>query len=74
MKTVEITIGPKGDVQLETRGFAGKACQFVSQALISSLGACVSEQLTAEFYQSEPAFARQANAASTPFSLGAPRP
>lgn len=51
MKTIEVTIGPKGDVQLETYGFAGASCRDVSKALITSLGLPVAEQLTAEFYQ-----------------------
>ena len=68
MKTIEVTVGPKGEVQLETRGFAGRACQDLSQALIDSLGQSVSQQLTAEFYRSETA--QQATSASS--SPGAP--
>ena len=71
MRTIEVTIGPKGDVQLETRGFAGRACQDVSRAFIDSLGQAVAEQLTAEFYHSEAA-CTQANASAT--SSENPRP
>jgi len=66
MKTIEVTVGPKGEVQLETRGFAGRACRDVSQALIDSLGLSRSEQLTAEFYRSETARAQQATTTNSP--------
>ena len=65
MKTIEVTIGPKGEVQLETRGFAGRACRDASQALIDSLGLSRSEQLTAEFYRSETTCVQQAAATSS---------
>lgn len=71
MKTIEITIGPKGEVQLETRGFAGGTCRDAARALVSSLGLAVSEQLTAEFYRSETNSAQHA-ATSTSSSSGAP--
>jgi hypothetical protein len=70
MRTIEVTVGPKGEVQLETRGFAGRACQDVAQTLVGCLGQPVAEQLTAEFYRSETACA-QTNAAA---SLETPRP
>ena len=72
MKTIELTIGPQGDVQLETRGFAGGTCRDVSKALSGSLGQPVAEQLTAEFYRSETPCAHQANAACTSSSPGDP--
>jgi hypothetical protein len=65
MKTIEITIGPKGDVQLETRGFAGASCRDASKALVASLGLPVAEQLTAEFYQSAHAAAHRLDAGSS---------
>lgn len=70
MRTIEITIGPKGDVQLETRGFAGASCRDVAKALVASLGQAVSEQLTAEFYRSEQACDNELKAKSTLFSGG----
>ncbi|WP_428308152.1 DUF2997 domain-containing protein [Lacipirellula sp.] len=70
MKTIEITIGTKGDVQLETRGFAGASCRAVAKALVGSLGQAVSEQLTTEFHRSEQACDNELKASSTPFSGG----
>jgi hypothetical protein len=64
MRTIEVTVGPKGEVQLETRGFAGRACQDVAKTLIGSLGQSVAEHLTAEFYRSETACAHT-NASAT---------
>jgi hypothetical protein len=64
MRTIEVTIGPRGEVQLETRGFAGRACQDVAKTLVGCLGQPVAEQLTAEFYRSETACAHT-NAATS---------
>jgi hypothetical protein len=74
MKTIEITIGPKGEVQLETRGFAGGTCRDAAKALVGALGQTVSERLTAEFYRSEQTCANELNATSQSFSSGAPKP
>jgi DUF2997 family protein len=47
---MEIIISPSGETRLETKGFAGAACQRASQFLEKALGMTQSEQLTAEFY------------------------
>ena len=31
-KIIEITVSPKGETKLETRGFAGVACQLLEEA------------------------------------------
>ena len=71
MRTIEVTIGPKGEVQLETRGFAGGTCRDVAKTLVGSLGQTVAEQLTAEFYRIETTQQAAAASASSP---GEPRP
>jgi hypothetical protein len=53
VKVIEITIGPKGETRVETRGFTGGACREASRFLEQALGRRASEQLTAEFYQDE---------------------
>ena len=51
---IEIVISPTGQTRLETRGFAGAACRDASRFFEQALGQPVSEQLTAEFHQSQP--------------------
>ena len=50
-KITRIIVGPKG----ETRGFSGGECREASRFIEQALGQPVSEQLTAEFYQSQSA-------------------
>jgi beta-lactam-binding protein with PASTA domain len=54
MKTIEVMISPKGETEIETRGFVGRSCQQASQFLEQALGTKVSEMATAEFYQTQP--------------------
>ena len=58
-KTIEVIVSPQGEVQLQTRGFAGASCQRASQFLEEALGAKTREQLTAEYYY--PAVTRDQN-------------
>ncbi|AGA26324.1 DUF2997 domain-containing protein [Singulisphaera acidiphila] len=51
MKTIEITVGPRGETTVETRGFRGGACREASRLIEQALGTRSGEQLTAEFYQ-----------------------
>ena len=50
-KTIEVTISPKGETKIETKGFAGGECRQASQFLEETLGVRASEKLTTEFYQ-----------------------
>jgi hypothetical protein len=52
-KIIRIIVGPKGETRIETRGFSGGACREASRFIEQALGQPVSEQLTAEFYQSQ---------------------
>lgn len=50
MKTIEIIVSPKGESLVETKGFAGESCREASKFIEQALGTKVSEQKTAEFY------------------------
>ena len=50
-KTIEITISPRGESQIETKGFFGGECREASRFLEQALGKQLGEQLTAEFHQ-----------------------
>ena len=51
MKTIEITVSPKGETKVETKGFSGSDCQAATRSIEAALGARESESLTSEFYQ-----------------------
>ncbi len=53
MKTIEITVSPEGKTTVQTRGFAGSSCRDASKFLEQALGQRTSEELTAEFHQSQ---------------------
>jgi hypothetical protein len=53
VRTIEITVDPKGGTMVETRGFSGAGCREASRFVEQALGARASEQLTAEFYQDQ---------------------
>ncbi len=53
MKTIEITINPKGETRVETKGFAGPECREASRFLEQALGARMAETLTAEYHQGQ---------------------
>jgi hypothetical protein len=53
VKTIEITVDPRGQTRVETRGFTGSECRQASAFLEQALGQRTSEQLTAEFHQTQ---------------------
>jgi hypothetical protein len=53
VKTIEITVDPKGQSKIETKGFAGSECRNASRFLEEALGCQSSETLTAEFHQGQ---------------------
>ena len=53
MKTIEITVGPKGETKVETKGFTGGACREASRFVEQALGSRSAESLTAEFFQGQ---------------------
>jgi len=50
-KIIEVTVSPKGETSIQTKGFRGGACREASQSLEAALGLRIGEQLTSEFYQ-----------------------
>jgi Protein of unknown function (DUF2997) len=50
VKTIEITVDPRGETKVETRGFAGGECREASRFLEQALGTRSAETLTAEYY------------------------
>ena len=51
MKRIEITVDPKGNTNVETKGFAGSQCVAASKFLKDALGTEASMRTTVEFYQ-----------------------
>lgn len=51
MKRIEITVGPKGTTQVETKGFVGDSCLEASEFIKQALGKQSTPQKTAEFFQ-----------------------
>ena len=54
-RIIEVTVSPKGETTVQTKGFAGSECQQASKFIEQALGIVASDQKTAEFYQSQPA-------------------
>jgi hypothetical protein len=54
VKTIEITVDPKGQTRVETKGFTGGECREASKFVEQALGTRTGEQMTAEFHQSQP--------------------
>ncbi len=54
MKIIEVTVSPKGETKIETKGFAGGECWQASRFMEEALGVRESEKLTAEIYQQQP--------------------
>jgi hypothetical protein len=54
MTRIEVIVSPKGQVTVQTVGFAGPACRQASRALEQALGAVVSDRPTAELYEAAP--------------------
>jgi hypothetical protein len=55
VKTIEITVDPRGQTKVETRGFTGGECREASRFIEQALGTRTGAQLTAEFYQAQQA-------------------
>ena len=53
MKTIEITVGPRGETKVETKGFTGGECRDASRFVEQAMGVTTAESKTAEFYQGQ---------------------
>ena len=49
-KTIEVTVSPKGETTIQTKGFSGEACREATRKLEAALGVRGREQLTNEFH------------------------
>ena len=54
-KVIEITVDPKGEATVQTRGFSGGECREASKFVEQTLGQKTAETLTAEFHQGQQA-------------------
>lgn len=50
-RLIEVTVSPRGEATVQTRGYAGGECRDASRFLEQALGARTGEVLTAEFHQ-----------------------
>ena len=48
---IELVISPQGEITLNTKGYAGPACQEASRFLEEALGIVTQERKTSAFYQ-----------------------
>jgi hypothetical protein len=55
VKTIEITVDPKGQTKVETKGFTGSACRDASRFVEQALGRPTAETMTSAFYQTQEA-------------------
>jgi hypothetical protein len=53
-KIIRVIVSPRGETRVETKGFAGGECREASRFVEQALGQPVGEQLTTEFYQTQP--------------------
>jgi hypothetical protein len=58
LRIIEITVSPKGETTVQTKGFAGVDCLEASKWLEQALGIATTDNKTAEYYQ--PATTEQA--------------
>lgn len=49
-KIIEVTVSPKGETTVQTKGFIGTDCLLASKFVEQSLGISTAEQKTGEFY------------------------
>jgi hypothetical protein len=54
-RIIEVTVSPRGETTIQTKGYAGGDCLQASKFLEQSLGVAAAEHKTAEFYQTNPA-------------------
>ncbi|MDB5351992.1 MAG: hypothetical protein JWN86_3239 [Planctomycetota bacterium] len=53
MKTIEITIDPRGKSRVETKGFTGPSCREASRPYEEALGATIAERVTPALHQAD---------------------
>lgn len=53
MKIIRVTVSPKGETKIETKGFSGAECRDASRFLERAFGQTGRETLTAEFFEQQ---------------------
>jgi hypothetical protein len=61
MPQIIVTVTPKGETSLETKGFFGAGCRKATQRIERALGKVVSDKPTAEHHQVAPCRQRVQN-------------
>ena len=54
-RTIEVTVSPRGETTVQTRGYSGPNCLEAGRFLEQALGLATGDVKTAEFYQPQPA-------------------
>ena len=49
-RIIEVVVSPKGETQVQTKGFAGAECQQASKFLEEALSVAKNDRRTSEFY------------------------
>jgi hypothetical protein len=50
-RIIEVTVSPKGETTVQTKGFAGSDCLQASKFLEQALGVSTADRKTSEYYQ-----------------------
>ena len=50
-RIIEVTVSPRGEATVQTKGFTGAGCRDASRFVEQALGVRAAETLTAEFHQ-----------------------
>ncbi len=50
-RIIEVTVSPKGETSVQTKGFSGGSCAHASKWLETALGVTTTDNKTAEYYQ-----------------------
>jgi hypothetical protein len=53
-RIIEVTVSPKGEATVQTKGYSGGDCLQASKFLEDALGVSSADRKTAEYYQSIP--------------------
>ncbi len=54
-RIIEVTVSPRGESTVQTKGYAGSDCLAAARFLEQALGVAAPDIKTAEFYQGQPA-------------------
>ena len=54
-RIIEVTVSPRGEATVQTKGYTGGDCLAASRFLEQALGPTTAESKTAEFYQEQTA-------------------